>query len=390
MDNNYLITGYWGEPHVTSENDRGINAGTLGTGRFVLPIGNMFKATYIGNNTIRMQDGKLIDNGAAAGIPVGEYIDIRISNAGQGKKRNDLIVFQYEKDLNTLVERGTFVVVSGEETTGTPSDPKLYQQDLLINTATKDQMALWRVQVTGTTIAAPVQMYSYYQPAAWHHQNSNNPHGVTIAQIGAAPAGFGLGGLCKTVSSWDLATESGWYFSTGNSPQPGGGEWHGIVIACENSGEHKSITQIAFKSNVANSARYCIRNYDTTNGWSEWEWVNPPMVLGQEYRTTERWNGKPVYVMAVDVGEITDQKTVAVIDPKETRPFDRVISCVGHLVDGNYTVAGTIDYTDESFGFYCYADTFSGSEIAVTANKKGSNDVWHAYAIIKYTCNETG
>lgn len=27
----------------------------------------------------------------------------------------------------------------------------------------------------------------------------------------------------------------------------------------------------------------------------EWEWVNPPMMVGVEYRTTERWNGKPVY-----------------------------------------------------------------------------------------------
>ena len=36
MAKNYLITGYWGEPHVTSENDRGIHAGTFGIGRFLL------------------------------------------------------------------------------------------------------------------------------------------------------------------------------------------------------------------------------------------------------------------------------------------------------------------------------------------------------------------
>ena len=27
------------------------------------------------------------------------------------------------------------------------------------------------------------------------------------------------------------------------------------------------------------------------------EWINPPMVVGNEYRTTERWNGKVVYTM---------------------------------------------------------------------------------------------
>ena len=159
MANNYLITGYWGEPHVTAENDRGINAAIFGTGRMVLPVGEQFRAEYIGNNTIRMYDGKLMNNGAAAGIPVGEYVDILITNAGQGKKRNDLIVFQYEQDASTLIESGTFIVVQGTETSGTASDPVLTQSDLLSGKATLDQMALWRVSVSGTTIAAPVKLF---------------------------------------------------------------------------------------------------------------------------------------------------------------------------------------------------------------------------------------
>ena len=158
MSDNYLITGYWGEPHVTAENDRGINAAMFGTGRFVLPVGEQFRAVYIGNNTIRMYDGKLMDNGAAAGIPVGEYVDLLIANAGQGMKRNDLIVFQYSQDASTLVESGKFVVIQGEETSGAASDPELTQEDLLSGTATIDQMALWRVSVSGATIAAPTRV----------------------------------------------------------------------------------------------------------------------------------------------------------------------------------------------------------------------------------------
>lgn len=34
------------------------------------------------------------------------------------------------------------------------------------------------------------------------------------------------------------------------------------------------------------------------------EWFNPPMLLGVEYRTTERFNGHPVYVMVVDCGSV--------------------------------------------------------------------------------------
>ncbi len=38
--------------------------------------------------------------------------------------------------------------------------------------------------------------------------------------------------------------------------------------------------------------------------WGPWEWINPPMDLGTEYRTTERYLGKPVYVKLVDCGEL--------------------------------------------------------------------------------------
>lgn len=42
--------------------------------------------------------------------------------------------------------------------------------------------------------------------------------------------------------------------------------------------------------------------YRTVNGVTEW--FNPPMVAGVEYRTTERWNGKPVYTMMANIGAL--------------------------------------------------------------------------------------
>lgn len=162
MADNYLITGYWGEPHVTAENDRGINAAIFGTGRFVLPVGEQFRAEFIGNNTIRMYDGKLMNNGAAAGIPAGKYIDLSISEAAQNMNRNDLIVFQYKRDGVTLVESGTFVVVKGAETSSTAKDPTLTQSDLMTDEATFDQMALWRVPVSGSTISDPVKVFNVH------------------------------------------------------------------------------------------------------------------------------------------------------------------------------------------------------------------------------------
>lgn len=46
------------------------------------------------------------------------------------------------------------------------------------------------------------------------------------------------------------------------------------------------------------------------------EWVNPPMQLGVEYRTTERYLGKPVYVKAVECGGVPVNSTKVVsFDP---------------------------------------------------------------------------
>lgn len=220
MADNYLITGYWGEPHVTAENDRGINAAMFGPGRFVLPVGEQFRAEYIGNNTVRIYDGKLMDNGAAAGIPAGEYVDLLIANAGQGMKRNDLIVFQYKQDSSTLIESGTFVVIQGEETSGTASDPTLTQGDLLTGKATFDQMALWRVSVSGATISAPVQVFSvrsmhFYWGSYKGNIDSTDLNGlywITTAKCtGTFPSGMVTYGNLEATGRYQKLT----YFSEG-------------------------------------------------------------------------------------------------------------------------------------------------------------------------------
>lgn len=235
MADNYLITGYHGTPHVTAENDRGIYAGIFGAGRFVLPVGEQFRAEYIGNNTVRMYDGKLIDNGAAAGIPAGRYIDLTISEAGQGKNRNDLIVFQYEKNTSTLVESGTFVVVKGTETTGTAAVPALKQADLLSDSATLDQMALYRVPVSGANISGPVQMFEVldnlqkiFDKAPINHASSTTTYGVSsAANYGHAKASATTPKAPGTAS---IGTETG-TFARGDHVHPEQVAAHGVTTA---------------------------------------------------------------------------------------------------------------------------------------------------------------
>ena len=52
-----IVTGYTGEKHITSADDQGFNAGIVGNGLYVLPIGSQFALTYSGT-TVTIADGE--------------------------------------------------------------------------------------------------------------------------------------------------------------------------------------------------------------------------------------------------------------------------------------------------------------------------------------------
>lgn len=345
MDN-YLITGYHGTPHVTAENDRGIHAAIFGPGRFVLPVGEMFRAEYIGNNTIRMYDGKLMDNGAAAGIPAGRYIELLIPEAGQGKYRSDIIAFHYKKDPSTLVESGSFVVVQGPESAVYPGDdPDMVSADLLTDTATEDYMELWRVEVSATVISAPVRLFSVSKnmqsvvPVVDAVSADGFTYAATVDGIDKMYTGLSVTIVPKTTSTTKypllsvnglgaeqikrrisgqavLTTDGpsdGWLVAdkpvtvTFNGsdwitadPKPSASDIYGNV-PITGGGTGANTLEKAQKNLQIHPAiespdhpGHYYRNVD-----DEMEWLNPPMLEGVEYRTTERFVGSPVYAKIV-------------------------------------------------------------------------------------------
>lgn len=98
-----------------------------------------------------------------------------------------------------------------------------------------------------------------------------------------------------------------------------------------------------------------VHRFKGSSGWGPFEYENPPMALGVEYRTTERYFGKPVYVMAVYFGALpnTTSKTLW------STPAANV-----------YTI---IDYGGEGAG---YALPYDGTNyIKFTCSLTGSNVV---------------
>jgi hypothetical protein len=82
-----------------------------------------------------------------------------------------------------------------------------------------------------------------------HINNTNNPHSITAEQIGARP------------DTW--------------------------IPTAKQVGAAPAIENTDFPG--------CY--YRIVDGNAEW--INPPMVADVEYRTTERWNGKPIYTKAL-------------------------------------------------------------------------------------------
>ena len=131
--------------------------------------------------------------------------------------------------------------------------------------------------------------------------------------IGAAPAGFGLGDSAQLLTSadnLDTLMKNGWYcYSTSNAPQgalPSALASYATLIHVSAVGN--TCVQEAYDTTDSNLHGTVLRRtaYGIGSGAKiyPWEWVNPPMYLGVEYRTTERYLGKPVYVKVVNFGAL--------------------------------------------------------------------------------------
>lgn len=117
-----------------------------------------------------------------------------------------------------------------------------------------------------------------------------------------------------------------------------------------------------------------------TNGtWTSLEWANPPMVLGVEYRTTERYNGKPVYAKAVNVGALpnTSYKDVH---------FAYNIDAIVRL-DG-YAYWNTTQYTDKvpisNLAYFNVKIELYG-HAALRFTTGSDRSTYNAHAVLYYT-----
>ena len=116
------------------------------------------------------------------------------------------------------------------------------------------------------------------------------------------------------------------------------------------------------------------------------EWVNPPMMIGIEYRTTERYKGKPVYIKAVDTGALPNAtfKSVAASFPNANAIVDyggEAYQDVDHFIPLPCLKYGSDSYNNEK-GVQVTLSNGSSITIATMTDFSSftSSSVW-----VKYT-----
>ena len=148
---------------------------------------------------------------------------------------------------------------------------------------------------------------------------------IDQALANKAPGGYGLGQNPVWGADADECTLSGWYVIGANVPVPGA-----LLMRVDAASDSMYQTAYARKTNSGVPDYVICRRYKAAGSstFSPWEWVNPPMQPGVEYRTIERYDAKPVYKKCVFIGSLPGNgamKSVSFVNDAENPDSDVII-----------------------------------------------------------------
>lgn len=162
-----------------------------------------------------------------------------------------------------------------------------------------------------------------------------------------APAGYGLGkqsGKSVRFSEIDTAKEFGLWCIWGDE---GSKTINGITFSYAKMlvlpMDANAVTQILFP--IGTKGPFLMRK-SVDDIWDEWEWLDPPMSTGVEYRTTETWYGAAVYTVLFETGGLTDAKNVVATNIAAKR----IIRQSGYIESYNLPIIdGTLDNANSAW-----------------------------------------
>lgn len=202
--------------------------------------------------------------------------------------------------------------------------------------------------------------------------------------INASPGGFGLGDFqgvaleSSVEGGLNTAVKCGWYYfggdgSIANAPSLPGGGYGTLLVSSRASSS--TVVQMCFFETVSTIA--IRRRVDSE--WQPWEYLNPPMQLGVEYRTTERYLGKPVYVRLVSCGSAPSNSLKKIDTGLDYTVIDRRLTPTGNMYASS----------NDNFSIPCESTNVAGENLNIVhGTYKDSGNVRHD-AIFIYTTSTT-
>lgn len=149
-----IVTGYKGEPHITSQQKRNINIGIFGSGAHIIKgVGAELSATVISANEVEIADGMIMCEGCASEIAHGTTESMTIDNGTQGKLRIDLIVARYNRNTSTGVEDMELIVIKGTPSASDPQSPAYISGTISDGDTTVD-FPIYQVNIDGISITS--------------------------------------------------------------------------------------------------------------------------------------------------------------------------------------------------------------------------------------------
>lgn len=162
-----IISGYRGEPHITSQQIRNRNIGIWGfTSRIIEGVSAEMEATVVSANEVSISSGMVSCQGCTAEIPRGTSESVSIDNGTQGMLRRDLIVVRYTKNAGTSIENMSLVVIKGTPAASNPQTPSyttgsIAGGDLLVD------FPLYQVNLNGISIDSVTLLMNKANVLTW-------------------------------------------------------------------------------------------------------------------------------------------------------------------------------------------------------------------------------
>ena len=211
-----IVTGYRGEPHVTSNDHQAFNYGIIGD--CILPVGQKLTGELISNNELRIYDGEIIHKGVHSRVKPGTYDTVTLENGAQGMNRIDLVCVKYSK-ANNNVETSEWIVKKGTATAGTASEPS-YTNGNIVSGDTVDETPVFKVTYNGLSASVSPLLTVVMNALELSNRAKKTPYALAMgtyvvgAQGTAAdditiytiPAGIDLNKIAVTVTNGNYGT----------------------------------------------------------------------------------------------------------------------------------------------------------------------------------------